>query len=159
MVAEWPSIPQGQDAFFWTETTVALPRCFPHDIQCGGKVRIASESRSWHTCLQTHGRSRPTSSLECEAYGPRHRTYQGRRVSDLCMAFDVTTAFSVGPPLRVGPPTPPHPVSHPSRPYITAVTQFPFAMWGGGAVDNNSYEWLLKSKNESEWRFKIALGF
>ena len=39
------------------------------------------------------------------------------------------------------------------------VTQFPFAMWGGGTVDNNSYEWLLKSKNESEWRFKIALGF
>ena len=29
----------------------------------------------------------------------------------------------------------------------------------GGTVDNNSYEWLLKSKNESEWRFKIALGF
>ena len=23
-------------------------------------------------------------------------------------------------------------------------------VWGGGAVDNNSYEWLLKSKNESE---------
>ena len=36
--------------------------------------------------------------------------------------------------------------------YVNAVTQFPFAMCvcGGGAVDNNSYEWLLKSKNESE---------
>ena len=33
---------------------------------------------------------------------------------------------------------------------FTTVTQFPFAMWGGGAGGNNSYEWLLKSKNESE---------
>ena len=33
--------------------------------------------------------------------------------------------------------------------YLYSVTQFPFAMWGA-AVDNNSYEWLLKPKNESE---------
>ena len=38
-----------------------------------------------------------------------------------------------------------------ARPIISDAISFcNVCVWGGGAVDNNSYEWLLKSKNESE---------